>query len=82
MGKGHPAHHRLHRHRAVHQSDAGDGSVAVGGGVGQGRRVTAVRDGAGPGRKDRSEGPPPHGGYPCRFAANGARFPRQSDGHR
>ena len=29
-------HHRLHRHRAVHQPDAGAGSVAVGGGVGQG----------------------------------------------
>ena len=44
--------------------------------------MTAVTDGAGPGRKDRSEGPPPHGGCPYRFAANGERVPRQNDGHR
>lgn len=78
----HPAHHRLYRHGAVHQSDAGARSVAVGGGVGQGRRVAAATGGAGPGKKDRSAGPPPRGGYPCRFAANDAQFPRQNDGHR
>ncbi|MDD6185242.1 MAG: hypothetical protein PUB29_06420 [Bacteroidales bacterium] len=35
-GMSYPAHHRLHRHRAVHHPDAGDGSVAAEGGVGQG----------------------------------------------
>lgn len=31
-----PAHHRLHRHGAVHQPDAGGGGVAVDAGVGEG----------------------------------------------
>ena len=44
--------------------------------------MTAVTDGAGLGRRGRDRGRPPHGGCPCRFAANGERFPRQSDGHR
>ena len=34
-GKGNPAHHRLYRHGAVHQPDAGGGGVAVDAGVGQ-----------------------------------------------
>jgi len=38
------------RHCAIHQSETGGGGVVVGGGVGQGRRVTAATGGAGPGR--------------------------------
>ena len=41
--------------------------------------MTAVTDGAGLGRRGRSAGPPPHGGCPYRFVANGARFPRPND---
>ena len=50
-GMSHPAQHRLNRHGAVHQPDAGVGCVAGGGDVGAGRRVTAVTDGAGHGRR-------------------------------
>ena len=78
-GIGHPIHQRLYRYRAVHQADAGVGSVAVDAGVSQGRSVTAVTGGVGPGRKGHSEEPPPHGGCPCRFAASGVRFPHPSD---
>ena len=34
-GMIHPAHHRLHRHRAAHQLDADAGGVAVDAGVGR-----------------------------------------------
>lgn len=37
-----PAHQCLNRHRAVHQTDACAGGVAVGGGVGQGGVLVAV----------------------------------------
>lgn len=74
-----PAHQRLNRHGGVHHPDEGEGGVAGGGGVRQGRCVTAVTDGAGLGRRGRSAGPPPHGGCPYRFAANGERVPRQKD---
>ena len=52
--------------------------MAGDGGVGEGRGA-AVTDGAGPGRRGRSAGPPPHGGCPYQYAANGARFPRPND---
>ena len=42
MGMSHPTHHRLHRHRTVHQPDAGAGGVAVGGGVGEGGVLVAA----------------------------------------
>ena len=46
-----PAHHRLDWHGGVHHPDEGEGGVAGGDGVRQGRCVTAVTDGAGHGRR-------------------------------
>ena len=73
----HPAHKRLNRHGGVHHPDEGEGGVAGGGGVRQGRCVTAVTDGAGLGRRGRGRGPLRPCGCRRRFRQGNARVPRR-----